>query len=168
MISAMPTALTQVLASPRTAVRAAVVALSGEVVTGRVVAAIRAAVPEARIVSLYGPAEATVYVTTHDVDCDIDAGGSPPIGWLIWNRRAFVLDETLRLVPPGVTGELYLAGGLARGYLKRPDLTAERFVACPYGIAGERMYRTGDLARWNAAGELELSIVGEDMASPGK
>jgi amino acid adenylation domain-containing protein len=156
MISAAPTPLTQVLASPGTAAQAAVVALYAEAVTGQVVAAIRAAMPQARIVSLYGPTEATVYVTTHDVDCDDEAAGPPPIGWLIWNRRAFVLDETLRLAPPGAAGELYLAGGLARGYLKRPDLTAERFVACPYGVAGERMYRTGDLARWNTFGELEL------------
>jgi amino acid adenylation domain-containing protein len=155
MISAVPTALAHVLASPGTAAQAGVVALCGEALTGQVVAAIRAAVPGARIVNLYGPTEATVYVTTYDVDCADEGAGSPPIGWLIWNRRAFVLDEALRLVPPGVAGELYLAGGLARGYLKRPDLTAERFVACPFGAAGERMYRTGDLARWNAAGELE-------------
>jgi len=155
MISAVPTALTHVLASPGTAARAAVVALCGEAVTEQVVAAIKAAVPGARIVNLYGPTETTVYVTTYDVDCTDGAAGSPPIGRLIWNRRAFVLDETLRLVPPGVVGELYLAGGLARGYLKQPGLTAERFVACPFGAAGERMYRTGDLARWNAAGQLE-------------
>ncbi len=149
MISGVPSAISHVMSTSKIGVRARTVVLGGELLTPRALSAIRATWPGARIVNIYGPTETTVYVTSWSSDSEAEQ--APLIGRPVWNTRVFVLDGGLGLVPPGVAGELYIAGaGLARGYLSRPGLTAERFVACPFGVAGERMYRTGDLARWNA------------------
>ena len=110
-----------------------------------------------RLVNMYGITETTVHVTHRGISHVEADSHSSLIGKPLRDLRCYVLDEGLGLNPVGVAGELYIAGeGLARGYLNRPGLTAERFVACPYGEAGERMYRTGDLVRWRSDGELEF------------
>ncbi|WP_245633548.1 non-ribosomal peptide synthetase [Amycolatopsis jejuensis] len=120
-----------------------------------------AAVPGLRICFGYGPTEATLYATAHFDPQPVDRPA--PIGRPLPGSRMYLLDERLRPVPPGIAGEVFLAGDcLARGYLHRPGLTAERFVPDPFA-PGERMYRTGDLARWLPSGEAEYAGRRDDQ-----
>lgn len=122
--------------------------------------------PELRVVNGYGSAESAGITTAIPIaEPDVTEATTVPIGRPVANKRVYVLDSALRPVPTGVIGELYLAGpGMADGYLSRPVLTAERFVANPFGGLGARMYRTGDLARWRARGVLEFVGRASDLA----
>jgi len=112
----------------------------------------------AELHNLYGPTEAAIDVSAWQCTPDALAGlARVPIGGPIQNLRLHVLDPQLRAVPVGLPGELFLGGvGLARGYLRRPGLTADRFVPDPFGPPGSRLYRTGDLARWRPDGTVEF------------
>ena len=113
--------------------------------------------PGIRLVNGYSPVENMIFTLCHTiVEADTELAAIP-VGKPINNKRVYVLDDQLNLVPSGVVGELYMTGvGLAHGYVGQPGLTAERFVANPHGEPGERMYRTGDLVRWRADGVLEF------------
>ncbi|GAA2609962.1 non-ribosomal peptide synthetase [Streptomyces lienomycini] len=128
----------------------------GEEIAAPMVRRVLAACPGTVVVNGYGPTETTTFATSHPVSDLAPDARAVPIGRPLDGMRSYVLDSGLQPLPPGATGELYLAGaGVARGYLGRPALTAERFVADPFGPVGERMYRTGDLARWSTDGVLE-------------
>ena len=110
------------------------------------------------VIAGYGPTESTTFATTHSMPRLEDVGASVPLGRPIANTTVYVLDERMRPLPVGISGELYIGGdGLAWGYLNRPDFTAERFVPDMLAnVPGARLYRTGDLARWRQDGRLEF------------
>ncbi|NDE72273.1 MAG: amino acid adenylation domain-containing protein, partial [Actinobacteria bacterium] len=112
--------------------------------------------PETRVINEYGPTESVVGCIVYQAHKADSLDRDVPIGAPISNTQIYILDSSLAPLPIGSIGELYIAGaGLARGYLGRPGLTSERFIACPFGEMGSRMYRTGDLARWREDGNLE-------------
>ncbi|MFE6867216.1 amino acid adenylation domain-containing protein, partial [Kitasatospora sp. NPDC057692] len=133
------------------------VCTGGEAASGTLLRRVLDHCPDLLLAHVYGPTEATTFATHHPLlPADLD-GARAPIGLPLDNMRAHVLDARLQPVPPGVPGELYVAGaGLARGYWRRAALTAERFVADPYDTGGGRMYRTGDLVRRRADGAIEF------------
>ncbi|MEU5103150.1 MULTISPECIES: non-ribosomal peptide synthase/polyketide synthase [unclassified Streptomyces] len=139
--------------------------VGGEALSGARLASWRARHPGVEVVNHYGPTEATVGCLDHRIPVGaVLADGPVPLGRPMWNTRVYVLDAGLSPVPDGVPGELYVAGrGVARGYWDRPGLTAERFVADPFGPPGSRMYRTGDVVRWTRAGVVEFLGRADDQ-----
>ena len=107
------------------------------------------------LLNLYGTTETTVHASFREIiDADTDSDVSP-VGSPLADLAFFVLDQWLRPAPPGVVGDLYVAGPQAGlGYWRRPGLSSSRFVACPFGAPGDRMYRTGDLVWWGDDGQL--------------
>ena len=112
--------------------------------------------PNMLVMNSYGPTESTIYCTSLDVPATQPEGNIVPIGRPIFNTQIYILNEQDQLQPVGVPGELCIAGeGLARGYLNKPELTAEKFTSNPFA-PGKRMYRTGDIARWLPDGTIEF------------
>src|SRR6185312_7623491 len=133
--------------------------IGGEPLTWNLVEKVRLLAPDSWVINHYGPTETTVGVLIADLskERNVAPDSTVPIGRPIGNTQVYILDEELQLVPLGVVGELYIGeGGLARGYLHKPELTAGRFVPHPDGEQGERLYRSGDLARLRADGEVEF------------
>ncbi|WP_256861160.1 AMP-binding protein, partial [Streptomyces tsukubensis] len=156
VISAVPSVFGELVDEIADRISVETVVFAGEVLTSSFVERIRAVLPGVRVVNGYGQSE-SFYATAFELAPSAvwDGSGNVPIGGPLGNMRVYVLGSGLAPVARGVVGELYVAGAVGRGYHGRSGLTAERFVADPFGPAGERMYRTGDLARWTVDGRLE-------------
>ncbi|MEV8536217.1 amino acid adenylation domain-containing protein [Streptomyces sp. NPDC051211] len=164
VISSVPSVFAEVLDQITGKTSVDTLVFAGEALPASLIARAREAFPGVRVVNSYGQTE-SFYAGTFTVDGaqEWDAASSVPIGDPLGNMRAYVLGAGLTPVPPGVVGELYVSGVVGRGYHGRAALTAERFVADPFGPPGSRMYRTGDLARWNADGRLEYAGRGDSQ-----
>jgi amino acid adenylation domain-containing protein len=156
LINTVPSAIAELLDSGAVPTSAHTVNLAGEPLTARLIQRLHAETNARRVVNLYGPSETTTYSTFTELPGDVT--DPVPIGVPVGNTQAHVLDGHLQPVPVGVVGELFLGGvGLARGYLGRAALTAERFVPDPLAVTGgQRLYRTGDLVRRDSGGRLEF------------
>ncbi len=152
LINTVPSAIAALLRADGLPASVRIVNLAGEALKQGLVDDLYRVPGIQRVHDLYGPSEDTTYSTF----ALREAGGEPSIGRPLDGTRAYLLDSGGQPVPVGVTGELYLGGaGLARGYLGRPALTAEKFLPDPFGPAGARLYRTGDLARYRPDGRLD-------------
>jgi amino acid adenylation domain-containing protein len=155
LVNTVPSAATELLRIGGLPASVRTVCLAGEPLPAALAAGLYATGTIRRVMNLYGPSEDTTYSTGALVPQNPDR--SPAIGRPLRGTRAWVVDHRGAQVPPGVAGELWLAGaGLARGYLGRPELTAERFTPDPFSGSGERVYRTGDLVRHRQDGELDF------------
>ncbi|MFJ9419578.1 amino acid adenylation domain-containing protein, partial [Streptomyces sp. NPDC101227] len=136
----------------------------GDALSARHCKAVLERLPGIALINGYGPTETTTFAAAGRLLPEHLTHDAVPIGRPIGDTRLYVLDDRLRPVGQGIVGELHIAGeGLAQGYAGRPGLSAERFVADPFGAPGTRMYRTGDLVRWTAAGMLEFLGRGDDQ-----
>ncbi|AUS81135.1 hypothetical protein C1701_25465 [Actinoalloteichus sp. AHMU CJ021] len=160
LLQATPTWWRSVLAETGTALSGVRMLVGGEALPVEVAATMTGVAGPAGVLNLYGPTETTVWSTT----AVVDGAGPVVIGTPVGGTRVYVLDAGLRPVPPGVPGELYIAGaGVARGYAGRAGLTASRFVADPFSLVGGRVYRTGDVVRWSRSGVLEFVGRADDQ-----